>query len=278
MNILITGAKGNIGTYLCSVLSQSHVIYGLDKNELNIIDKIATEKIFNDIKPDAVIHTAAVTNKYACEYNEALAYSVNTVGTLNIAHCCNSLNIPLVYLSTTDVYGDTKSSPYKEVDECAPLNVYGKSKLGGEQLIQTICEKYFIIRSSNIFGGNDCFVRNLINGKQTAIYLFSDPSLCVTYIEDLTAVIERLLATDKYGIYNYTNEGSLSKSTLMNSIIEFGNLNVPLIINSNKFLLNIIKESNYSCVSNSHIKQCLEIEIPCSRDRLKDYINKCHKF
>ena len=278
MNILITGAKGNIGTYLCNALSESHVIYGLGKNELNIMDIVATEKTLNELKIDAVIHTAAVTNKYTCEYNETLAYGVNTVGTLNIAKYCNSLNIPLVYLSTTEVYGDTKDLPYSEVDKCVPLNVYSQSKLRGEELIQTICTKYFIIRTSSIFGGNDCFVRNLVNGKHTAVYLFSNPSLCITYIEDLTTVLMKLLATDKYGTYNYTNEGCLSKSILINTILELGNLNVPLIVSSDKLLSSVIKESNYTCVNNSHIKQCLDIKIPSYRDRLKDYINKCHNF
>lgn len=278
MNILITGAKGNIGTYLCSFLSKSHVVYGLDKTELNIMDKIAIENTLNLLKPDAVIHTAAITNKHICEYNEALAYGVNTVGTLNIASCCNSLNIPLIYLSTTDVYGDTKSSPYNETDVCTPLNAYSKSKLGGEQLIQTICEKYFIIRTSNIFGGNDCFVRKLVLGKHTAIYLFSNPTLSITYIEDLAQVFDKLLATDKYGIYNYTNEGCLSKSQLINSIIEYSNINVPLVINSDKLLSNLIKEPKYTCVNNSHIKSSLGIEIPSWNYRLKDYINNYLKF
>lgn len=277
MKILITGAKGNIGTYLCNVLSKSHVIYGLDKSKLNIMDKIATEKTLNELKPDAVIHTAALTSKYTCEYNESLAYSINTVGTLNIANCCNSLNIPLVYLSSSDVYGDIKSSPYNEIDECNPVNVYSKSKLGGEELIQTICEKYFILRTSNIFGGNDCFIRKLINGKHTAIYLFSNPTLSVTYIEDLTIVLQMLLATDKYGVYNYTNEGCLSKSLLINSIIELGKLNIPLIVSSDKLLSNLIKDSNYTCVDNSHIKSSLGIEIPPWNDRLKDYINDALK-
>ncbi|MBX4258873.1 NAD(P)-dependent oxidoreductase [Clostridium estertheticum] len=277
MNILITGANGNIGTYLCNVLSKSHTVYGLDKTELNIVDKISTEKTLNLLKPDAVIHTAAITNKYICEYNETLAYDVNTVGTLNIANCCNDLNIPIVYLSSTDVYGNNSSMPYSEVDDCTPINTFSKSKLGGEELIQTICQKYFIIRSSTIFGGNDCFVRKLINGKHSAIYLFSNPTLCVTYIEDLTLAIQKLLGTDKYGVYNYTNEGCISKSKLINSIIEFGNLNVPLIVNSDKLLSNLIREPKYTCTDNSLIKESLGIDIASWDDRLQEYINKCLK-
>ncbi|MBK5242484.1 NAD(P)-dependent oxidoreductase [Clostridium sp.] len=275
MNILITGAKGNIGAYLCSVLSKSHVIYGLDKTELDITDNIATQKIMNELKPDAVIHTAAITNKHFCEYHESLAYGVNTLGTLNIAKCCNSLNIPLIYLSSTDVYGDTKSIPYNETDECIPLNAYSKSKLGGEELIETICKKYFIVRTSNIFGGNDCFVRNLINGRHTTIYLFSNPILSVTYIGDLTEILQRLLTTEKYGIYNYSNKGCLSKSTLINSIIEFGNLKVPLIVTSDKILSNLLKDSKYTCGDSTLIKHTLGIEIPSWNDRLKEYINNC---
>ena len=145
MNILITGASGNIGTYFCNFFSKSHTVYGLDKTELDVTDKISTEKTLNSLKPDVVIHTAAITNKYICEYNETLAYDVNTVGTLNIANCCNELNIPLVYLSSTDVYGDMKSSPYSESDECTPMNAYSKSKLGGEELIQTICKNILLL-------------------------------------------------------------------------------------------------------------------------------------
>jgi len=273
MNILITGASGNVGTYLCSELSKSHTIYGLDKSELNITDKIATAKTLYELKPDAVIHTAALTNKYICEYNESLAYDINTIGTLNIANCCNSLDIPLVYLSSSDVYGEMNSSPYSEFDKCTPINAYSKSKLGGEELIQTICKKYFIIRSSTIFGGNDCFVRKLINGKHTAIYLFSNPTLCITFIEDLTLVLAKLLTTDKYGVYNYTNEGCIPKSMLINSIIEFSNLNVPLTVSSDKLLSNLIKESKYTCVDTSRIRESLGIEIPSWDDRLRYYIN-----
>ncbi|MBU3110372.1 SDR family oxidoreductase [Clostridium lacusfryxellense] len=276
MNILITGAKGNVGTYFCSFLSKSHTVYGLDKTDLNVTDKLSTEKTLNSLKPDVVIHTAAITNKYICEYNETLAYDVNTVGTLNLAHCCNELNIPIVYLSSTDVYGDIKSSPYSEVDVCTPMNAYSKSKLGGEELIQTICKKYFIVRTSTIFGGNDCFVRKLIKGKHTAIYLFSNPTLSMTYIEDLIVVIEKLLATKKYGVYNYTNEGCLSKSTLINSIIEFSALDIPLIVSSDKLLSNLIKEPKYTCVNNSHIKDVLDIDIPTWNDRLSNYIEKCN--
>ncbi|MGH4118733.1 SDR family oxidoreductase [Clostridium sp.] len=278
MNILITGASGNIGTYLCSVLSKSHVIYGLNKTQLDITDKIATEKVINELKPDAVIHTAAITNKHFCEYHESLAYSVNTLGTLNIAKCCNALNIPLIYLSSTDVYGDTKTLPHVETDDCNPLNAYSKSKLGGEELVQTICKKYFIVRSSNVYGGNDCFVRNLIKGKHTTIYLFSNPTLSVTYIGDLVEVLERLLDTDKYGIYNYSNKGSLSKRALINSIIEFANLNVPLIVSSDKLLSNLINQSKYTCADSSLIKRTLNIEIPSWTDRLKDYIDNCLKI
>ncbi len=274
MNILITGAKGNIGTYLCNVLSKSHTIFALDKTQLNIVDKIATEKILNDLKPDIVIHTASITNKYICEYNETLAYSVNTIGTLNIANCCNALNIPILYLSSTDVYGDIKSTPYTEIDECTPINAYSTSKLGAEELIQTICSKYFILRTSNVFGGNDCFVRKLLKGNHTSIYLFSNPTISITYIEDLTSVIQLLLATDKYGVYNYTNEGCLSKWELINSIIEFSNLNVPLILNSDRLLTNIIKEPKYTCVNSLHIKNSLNIEIQPWDVRLKYYINK----
>ena len=277
MNILITGAKGNIGTYLCNILSKSHVIYGFDKIGLDVMDKISTERTISELNIDAVIHTAAITNKYACEYNEALAYSVNTVGTLNIAHCCNLLNIPILYLSTADVYGNNKSSPFSETDECLPLNAYAKSKLRGEELIQTICSKFFIVRTANIFGGNDCFIRKLVNGSHTAIYLFSDPDFSITYIKDLTEVLEMLLATDKYGVYNYSNEGWLSKSTLINSVIKLANLNTPLVLNSDNILSNVIKESKYSCLNSDHIKCSLDIEIPCWNDRLKDYINLCQK-
>ena len=97
----------------------------------------------------------------------------------------------------------------------------------------------------------------------------------MTYIEDLIVVIEKLLSTKKYGVYNYTNEGYLSKSTLINSIIEFSGLDIPLIVSSDKLLSNLIKEPKYTCVSNFRIKHTLGIEIPTWNDRLKNYIDTC---
>jgi dTDP-4-dehydrorhamnose reductase len=218
MNILITGSSGNIGNYLVRHLGEKHNIIGFEKDQLNISDRKEATQILTAIKPDVVIHAAALTNIDYCEVNEKKAYEINTIGTFNIAGTCNSLNIPMVYLSTGYVYSGTKDTPYCEKDSCSPVNIYGKTKLAAENLVRTICSKYFILRTSWVFGGEACFVKQVLKNTDIPIFMSSTEVLNATYIGDLCSAIDKVISSEAYGIYNCANNGSMRKIDMIREI------------------------------------------------------------
>jgi dTDP-4-dehydrorhamnose reductase len=274
MNILITGQNGNIGTYLCSYLSEKNNVLGLDKEDVDITDREGVIQVIISLKPDVVIHTAALTNIDYCEKNESEAYKVNTVGSLNVAYVCNALNIPIVYLSCNYVYGDSKQSPYYETDECTPVNVYGKTKLAGEKMIRTLCKKFFILRTSWVFGGDRCYVRKIVANKNTPIFMCSSEVLNATYIGDLADCISRMIKTNYYGVYNCVNPGPISKANMVKKVFSQLKVEKNIVEMPESYLSDMAPRPGYSALNTYLVKNCFNLELPQSDSRLEEYIKK----
>jgi dTDP-4-dehydrorhamnose reductase len=111
-------------------------------------------RLFDEVKPDAVINCAAYTNVDAAETDEENAYKVNALGAKYLAELCNEFDIELVHISTDYVFSgegiieNGVKRPYIETDLCAPVAVYGKTKYEGEQFVQSNCKKYYILRTA----------------------------------------------------------------------------------------------------------------------------------
>lgn len=272
MNILITGAEGNIGSYLCEDLNRNHNIYSFNKKNLDITNKTQCTEIISNLKPDIVIHAAALSNIDLCERDETSAYTINTIGCLNVAYPCSLLDIPILYISCSNVYDGNKTSPYYETDLCTPINIYGKTKLAGEKLIRTICSKYFILRTSWVFGTKDCFVKNIVENKDVPIFMCSSEISSPTYIKDLCNLIERILSSDMYGIYNCTNAGAVKKSLWVKTILDFINIKKDVIEIPENFVSNRALRPKCTILNTSLVKNCFEIEMPSWENALKNYL------
>ncbi|NEW04421.1 dTDP-4-dehydrorhamnose reductase [Paenibacillus sp. SYP-B3998] len=213
MNILITGANGQLGCDLFRVLSTNHRVIGLTKGDLDITDETKVQQIILQLKPDAIIHTAAVTDILDAERDPEHAYVVNAIGTCNVAYAVQQIGAKLVYISTSLVFDGEKETPYTEFDRPNPLSVYGNSKLHGEKFIEMICDQYFIVRSGWLFGRHG---RNF--AKEVVAHLQGNLTLSVadpkwgspTYTFDLAVFIHALLQTNHYGLYHASNKGSCS--------------------------------------------------------------------
>lgn len=274
MKILITGSDGNIGDYLFKYLSPRHEVYPFRKNVLDITNKAKCIDIISNKRPDIVIHCAALTNIDLCERDETSAYSINTLGSLNIAYSCSMLNIPIVYLSSNNVYDGNKTSYYYETDLCSPINVYGKTKLAGEKLIRTICSKFFIIRTSWVFGGKNCFVKNIIENKDIPIFMSSVDVASPTYIEDLCSVIESMIKSDMYGIYNCVNSGGVKKSIWVKAILDHLKVNNEVIEIPENFISNRALRPKSTLMNTYLLKNCFNIEMRSWESALLEYLNK----
>lgn len=273
MNILITGAEGSIGSYICNNLKERHNIFPFNKNTLDITNKAQCIEVINQVNPDLVIHAAALTNVDLCERDETSAYTINTIGCLNVAYPCSLKDIPILYLSCSDVYGGDKTSYYYETDLCLPVNVYGKTKLAGEKLIRTVCSKYFILRTSWVYGAKKCFVNNIIENKDVPIFMASGEISSPTYAGDLCAVIEKILNSNIYGIYNVTNTGAVKKSLWVKVIFDFLGIEKDIFEIPENFVSNKAQRPKHTVLSNSLIKNCFDIDMPTWESSLTKYLN-----
>jgi dTDP-4-dehydrorhamnose reductase len=160
VKLLITGASGLLGIKLCQIaLRKNHVVYAVYSQhkplygtpvELNILDPKAEQQTLDKIKPDAVVHAAALTDVDKCELEKQLAWKTNVEATKNLARLCKERDVFLVYVSTDYVF-DGEKGMYKETDNPAPINHYGLTKLKGEEVVQAL-DNHCIVRGSVIYG------------------------------------------------------------------------------------------------------------------------------
>ena len=181
--------------------------------QLDITDSEAVASVLAEVKPDVVVHCAAWTAVDAAEdeENQEKVFAINAKGTENIARVCKELDCKMIYISTDYVFDGQGESPWEPDDKnYAPLNVYGESKLQGEQAVSTILEKYFIVRIAWVFGLNGKnFIKTMINVGKThdEVRVVNDQIGTPTYTYDLSRLLVDMAETDKYGYYHATNEG-----------------------------------------------------------------------
>ncbi|MBQ8333047.1 MAG: dTDP-4-dehydrorhamnose reductase [Clostridia bacterium] len=217
MKILVTGVGGQLGYDVMKELKKrGHTAVGSDvQGECDILlDITDADAVGNTIKqtmPDAVIHCAAWTAVDMAEDMEETVRAVNVNGTANIAAACREAGCRMMYISTDYVFDGQGTEPWKpDCKNYMPLNVYGKTKLEGEQAVRDALEQYFIVRIAWVFGKNGKnFVRTMLNlgKKYDTLRVVNDQIGTPTYTADLARLLADMIETEKYGTYHATNEG-----------------------------------------------------------------------
>ena len=235
MRILVTGAEGMLGSALCPALrKKGHEVWATDIDASNRSIQHMDVRNYGNVKeviersrPDMVMHLAAKTDVDKCELEPDDAYLSNTIGTQNIALLCQKHDIEVVYVSTIGVFDGNKSEPYTEFDEPNPINVYGKSKLGGERVIQDLLRRFYIIRSCWMVGGgpdkDKMFVAKIARllDKTNELKVVNDKIGSLTYTMDFSECVADLIETGYYGLYHCTNRGYASRYEIALRIVEF---------------------------------------------------------
>ena len=229
--VLVTGAYGMLGEDLCPVLeNKGYDVVETDVDIMDITSPTSIEKMFSLEKPDIVIHCAAYTNVDKAEEDIKTARLINVNGTENVAKACSKYNATMVYISTDYVFGGQGNKPYKPNDKTAPLNNYGLTKWEGEEAVRKNLEKYFICRTSWLYGH---YGRNFV---ETMISLADKPELkvvddqvgCPTWTVDLSEAIVKIIETKPYGTYHTCGGGSTSWYGFAEEIFKQAGLNVNL--------------------------------------------------
>lgn len=275
MKILITGAKGILGSTLVKKLSSKHQVFSFDIEEMDITDFKKVLDIITSAKPEITIHCAAFTNVDGCETDPEKAFLVNALGTQNVAAACSQNNSSLVYLSTDYVFDGTKKEPYLELDNTNPINIYGRSKLYGEWYVSHLLNKFFIIRTSWLFGaGGKNFVDTIINLAETQdeLKVICDQIGSPTYAVDLAVGISELIKTNYYGIYHITNQGFCSWFEFAKKILEIAGLNKKVSSVLTKDYKRPAPRPHFSVLKN-HLWKLKGFQLPRRFDEaLRDYL------
>ncbi|MDY2627191.1 MAG: dTDP-4-dehydrorhamnose reductase [Lachnospiraceae bacterium] len=232
MRFLVTGVNGQLGHDVMNELAvRGHEGIGTDITSeyngiagessvagtpyvsMDITDKKAVDRIIREVNPDGVIHCAAWTAVDMAEEEDKAetVRKINVDGTKNVADVCKLLDCRMTYISTDYVFDGKGTEAWKpDCKNFNPLNVYGRTKLEGEQAVSGILKKYFIIRTAWVFGLNGRnFVKTILNAGKThdMVRVVNDQIGTPTYTCDLARLIVDMNETEKYGYYHATNEG-----------------------------------------------------------------------
>lgn len=280
MRVLVTGAKGQLGSDLLCELSKRNIeSVGIDIDDLDITDADATKRVIeninNDAKIDAIIHCAAYTAVDAAEDNEALVTKINAEGTKNIAEVAKTLNIAMMYISTDYVFDGEGERPWEPDDKRAPLNVYGMAKYKGELYVEELLKKYFIVRISWVFGlhGNN-FIKTMLRlGKERgAVSVVNDQIGSPTYTPDLSRLLVDMIVSDKYGRYHATNEGLCSWYDFAVEIFKRAKLDVAVTpVSSDAFPVKAKRPHNSRMDKSKLTKNGFKL-LPPWQDALRRYL------
>ncbi|MFC1508548.1 SDR family oxidoreductase [Candidatus Omnitrophota bacterium] len=247
MRLLIIGASGALGSRLYSdaIKKKWDVLgtyYSYECEELiylDLEDKKSIDKVFDFFKPEVVLLAGGLTNVDLCEENPALAEKVNISGTLYVAKKTKEHNARLVYVSTDYIFNG-ENGPYHEDDIPSPINVYGRTKLEAENIIRANLEDYLIVRTSQLYGGDDQkknfavkIVLNMRNNKK--IYAADDFYSTPIYAGSLSQSIIELIERSYRGVLNIAGEDFINRYSYVNRIADIFNLEKSLI---NKVALN----------------------------------------
>ena len=224
MKILVTGVSGQLGYDVERELERRGIEHlGTSSKELDITDREAVERLMERYRPDAVIHCAAYTKVDLAEDEPERCWAVNADGTRNMAAACRRTGAKLLYISTDYVFPGTGERSYETGDPTGPVNTYGRSKLAGELAVQSLLEKYFIVRISWVFGKNgNNFVKTMLRLAETRAELsvVCDQIGSPTYTADLAPLLCDMVQTERYGVYHATNEGTCAWSEFAEAIFE----------------------------------------------------------
>lgn len=203
--------SGQLGYDIAKELERRHVEYkGVGSKDMNLAVPSDVEKVVTEYHPNIIIHCAAYTAVDKAEDEYGTAMDVNAKGTLALAKAAKAIGAKLLYISTDYVFHGKGTEPFAVDAHKGPLNVYGLTKLFGEEAVQKVLEKYFIVRISWVFGKNgNNFIKTMVRLGQTheELTVVADQWGSPTYTADLAPLLCDMVETDKYGVYHATNEG-----------------------------------------------------------------------
>ncbi|MEZ4786908.1 MAG: dTDP-4-dehydrorhamnose reductase [Flavobacterium haoranii] len=291
MVVLVTGGNGQLGQALQSVAGNYPSIDFVfcNSSQLDITNLEQCRTVFNQFKPNFCINTAAYTAVDKAESEPEKAFDINVKGTENLAKVCKEFDVTLLHISTDFVFSGDFSTPlemtkgYTETDKPNPTGVYGLTKLQGEQSIQNIWEKHFIIRTSWVYSefGNN-FMKTMLRlaSERESLSVVKDQIGTPTYAVDLANALiniishAELVEASIFGIYNFSNEGQCSWYEFAKEIFAQKGIKINLNPIPTSAYPTPAKRPGYSVLDKTKIKTIFGLTINNWEDSLSICLSK----
>jgi dTDP-4-dehydrorhamnose reductase len=278
MKVLVTGATGQLGYDIIKELKKRNIdAVGNGSKDCDITVKNDVFETIEKVRPNAIIHCAGYTAVDKAEIEIDKCNLINAEGTKNIALACKQYDITLLYVSTDYVFSGDGTEPWKPDDERKPVSQYGKSKYQGELEVESLLDKYFIVRISWVFGINGKnFVKSMLKlaENNNEITVVSDQVGSPTYTVDVAKIMVDMIQTDKYGKYNISNEGFCSWAEFAQEIFAYTNKKIKIIpVSSEEYDAKAKRPINSRMDNTKLVENRLNI-LPCWRDALKRFLKE----
>jgi dTDP-4-dehydrorhamnose reductase len=265
MKVAVIGGNGQLGTDVVGTFSRNgDEVYSVSHSdiELSCLESVANG--LKSLRPDIVVNTAAMHHVENCEREPEKAFAVNALGARNVSAVTRELGAILMHVSTDYVFDGTKGRPYDESDRPEPLNVYGNTKLSGEHFVCSTAEKYFVLRTSAIYGRSPCRAKGGLNfielmlklaRERGRVRVVDNEIVTPTSTAELAKQMVVLSRSDFYGLYHATAEGSCSWCEFAREIFESTGTKVDLqVAGPNEFPAKVPRPT-YSVLENSRLKK-----------------------
>lgn len=281
-NIIIVGGSGQLGQCLNEIVSRTARKFNfvfLSRTDLDCIHPEQAKTIFERYYPVYCINCAAYTAVDNAEDDQENAFAVNQFAVRTLAEYCLEYKTTLIHISTDFVFDGSSSVPLVEMQPTSPVNVYGLSKLKGEQEIQSILKEYYILRTSWLYSEkSNNFVKTMLKLAQSRkeLSVIYDQVGTPTYAMDLALVILNITANDPkvYGIYHFSNEGVASWYDFAKAVFELAKIDMKVLPVSSAAFVTKAKRPHFSVLDKTKIKTALGIDIPYWRESLTECIQK----
>ncbi|MBO1511889.1 dTDP-4-dehydrorhamnose reductase [Metabacillus bambusae] len=278
MKILVTGYTGQLGfDVVHEGLKMGIDMTGIGSNQLNITNEEAVYSYVKKLNPDAIIHCAAYTGVDKAEDDKSNCWNINVEGTKYLAKVAREINAKFLYISTDYVFDGTGVTPFLETDAVSPIGHYGLTKHKGEEVVQSLLDKWFIVRISWVFGinGNN-FIKTMLKlaESRNELNVVGDQYGSPTYTSDLALLLLEMIKTEKYGIYHASNEGFCNWAEFAQEIFYLSEKNVKVnAITSEDYPTRAVRPKNSRMSKQKLVESGFSL-LPKWQDALQRYLEE----
>ena len=282
--IWVVGEKGMLGQELCQLFLQKKISFVGTDRDVSILEPQTLREFAKRHSLDWIVNCSGYTAVDQAEDDKDVAYKINRDGVKNIAVLASELNIPVIHISTDYVFDGTSQIPLSEDAPTEPIGVYGQSKLAGEEILQNLCRKNFIVRTAWLygqFGSNFVYTMIELMNKKDSLKVVDDQRGSPTWTRDLAQCIVVIIQADneEYGLYHFSDEGYCSWYGFAEKIYQLGK-DAGLVTNdcglspcsSDEFPTKA-KRPAYSLLSKDKVKKTFFMSVPQWQESIELFLS-----